>query len=420
MRWSTVHAVAPALLIALVGLTGCEKHKPSAAPPLDVGYVEAQRRDVDVVSEWIGTTQGFVTAEIRPKVQGYLLQQLYRDGAVVAAGAPLYRIDSAQYDAALKTAQGNLAKAQAELERTNINVKIYEPLAKKGAVSQLEYLDAVQQQKAAAASVDAAEGALQQARLNVAWTTVTSLISGVAGISQAKVGDLVSPTVVLTTVATLDPIKVEFPITEQQYLGFAPKGTGAGDAATFAKAPPMRIVLANGNDFPFEGKLQDFGLGVDPTTGTIKVQGLFPNPGGVLRPGQFVRVRAVTQHLSGATVVPQKAIVDVQGSPQVAVVSGADGFAMKAVKPGPVDGLDQVVLEGIAPGDKVIIDGLTRLRPGIKVTPKPVATEATAKPQAAAGASATSAAPPSPAAAPSAPAPAPQPAAGKAPASAGK
>ena len=421
MRWFALPAVAPIFLIAVAGLTGCEKPKPAAAPPLDVGYVEAQRKDVDVVSEWIGTTQGFVTAEIRPKVQGYLLEQLYRDGSVVASGAPLYRIDSSQYDASLKTAQGNLAKAQAELERSNINVKIYEPLAKKGAVSQLEYLNAYQQLKANEAEVDAAQGALQQAKLNVAWTTVTSLIGGVAGISSAKVGDLVGPTTILTTVATLDPIKVEFPISEQMYLAFAPKGLGKGDDEKFASAPPMQIVLANGNEYPFKGKLRDLGLGVDPTTGTIKVQCLFPNPGGILRPGQFVRVRAVTESLPGATVIPQKAIVDVQGSPQVAVVAGADGFAMKPVKPGPVNGLDQVVLEGVTPGDKVIVDGLTRLRPGIKVAPKPVAAEAggAAAPKAAPATPAT--APAAPVAAPAAPAPSgPPPAAAKAPAAAGK
>lgn len=412
MRWSIVPVAVPATLFVLLGLAGCEKPKPPAPPPLEVGYVEAQRKDVAVVSEWIGNTLGMVTAEIRPKVQGYLLKQTYRDGGVVAPGAELYRIDPQQYEAALKTAQANLTRAKAELEKSDINVKVYEPLAKKGAVSQLEYLDAVQQQKANVANVDAAEGALQQARLNYEWTRVTTLIGGVAGISQAKVGDLVSPTTVLTTVATLDPIKVEFPISEQQYLAFAPKGTGKGDDAAFADAPQQQIVLANGTVFPHKGTMRDLGLGVDPTTGTIKVQSTFPNPGGALRPGQFVRVRAVTQNLPGATIVPQKAIVDVQGTPQVALVVGADGFAMKAVKPGPVDGANQVVLEGVAPGDKVIVEGLARLRPGIKVVPKPVAAAPAPEAPKAAAAEAKPAAAAKPAEAKPAAA-APTPAAGK-------
>jgi len=361
------------LLLSLLGTTGCDRHAPEARPALEVGFVEASRKDVAVVSEWIGNTQGVVTAEIRPKVQGYVLKQTYRDGAVVVAGEQLYQIDPSQYQAALATAQGDLARAQANLERSNINVKIYAPLAQKGAVSQLEYLDAVQQQKANEAAVAASQGALQQAKLNLGWTKVTSLIGGIAAISVAKVGDLVSPSTVMTTVATLEPIKVEFPISEQQYLVFAPKGTGKGNAAEFAKAPPLEIILANGAVYPQRGQLKDLGLAVDPTTGTIKVQGLFPNPGGALRPGQFVRVRAVTQHLPGATLVPQRAVVDFQGQPVVAIVSGPDTFATKVVKTGPVEGADQVILEGVAPGDKVIVENLARLRPGEKIAPRPAA-----------------------------------------------
>lgn len=366
------------ILLALLGLAGCERHKPAALPPPEVFYTEAVSKDVAVASEWIGTTQGLVTAEIRPKVQGYVLKQTYQDGSPVRAGQPLYQIDPSQYQASLAQAAGDLARAEAELERSNINVKVYEPLAKKGAVSQLEYLDAVQRQKANEASVAAAKGALQQARLNLAWTQVTSLIGGMAGISQAKVGDLVSPSSVMTVVATLDPIKVEFPISEQQYLAFA-KGakTGAG-GSVFAQAPPLALTLANGATHSHPGRLIDVGLGVDQTTGTIKVQGLFPNPGGWLRPGQFVRVRAVTQRLPAATVIPQRAIADLQGQPRVAVVAGPDSFAMRPVQTGPVDGADQVILAGLKPGDKVIVEGLAKLRPGEKIVPKPLAAESKA------------------------------------------
>jgi len=373
LRWCSLFAI----LLAVPGLPGCERHKAAVPPPpLEVYYTEAVSKNVAVSSEWIGNTQGLVTAEIRPKVQGYILKQNYRDGARVRAGEQLYQIDPSQYQASLAQAEGDLARAQAELERSNINVKIYEPLAKKGAVSQLEYLDAVQQQKGNEAAVAAATGALQQAKLNLGWTRVTSLIDGVGGISQAKVGDLVSPSSVLTVVATLDPIKVEFPISEQEYLAFAPRAKTTKDGEmSFSQAPPLELTLANGAVHAHPGRLKDVGLGVDPTTGTIKVQGLFPNPGGVLRPGQFVRVRAVTQQLPNATLVPQRAILDVQGQPQVAVVTGADSFAMRQVQTGPLDGANQVILDGLKPGDKVIVDGLARLRPGEKIAPKPLSAE---------------------------------------------
>ena len=228
-----------ALFGILLGLLACQRHaEETSLPPPEVFYVEATSKNVAVSSEWIGTTQGLVTAEICPKMQGYILKQNYQDGTRVRAGEQLYQIDPSQYQAALAQAEGNPAHAQAELEKSDVNVKIYGPLAKKGAVSQLEYLDAVQQQKANQAVVAAAKATLQQAKLNLGWTRVTSLIEGVVGISNVHVGDLVSPSSVLTVVATIDPIKVEFPISEQQYLAFAPsaKTTRTGDIS-FAQAP---------------------------------------------------------------------------------------------------------------------------------------------------------------------------------------
>ena len=369
------------ILLALLVLPACQQHtEQPPPPPAEVFYVEATSKEVAVSSEWIGTTQGLVTAEIRPKVQGYILKQNYQDGTRVRAGDQLYQIDPSQYQAALAQAEGDLAHAQAQLEKSNINVNIYGPLAKKGAVSQLEYLDAVQQQKADQAAVATAKATLQQARLNLGWTKVTSLIDGVAGISQVHVGDLVSPSTVLTVVATIDPIKVEFPISEQQYLAFAPgtKTTQTGDIS-FDQAPPLELTLANSVIYPHPGRLRDLGLGVDPTTGTITVQARFPNPGGLLRPGQFVRVRAVTQQLPAATVVPQRALEDLQGQTRLAVVTGQDSFEYRLVQTGPVDGSDQVILSGVQPGDKVIVDGLAKLRPGAKILAKPFSAPAPGK-----------------------------------------
>jgi len=366
---------ASALLLAVWIVTGCERHPPAVPLPPEVYYTAAVSKDVSVYSEWIGNTQGQVTADIRPKVQGYLLKQTYQDGMQVKSGQPLYQIDPSQYQAAVAQAEGELARAQAELERSKVNVSIYEPLVKKGAVSQLEYLDAVQQQKANEAAVAAARASLQQAKLNLGWTRVSAPFDGVAGISQAKVGDLVGTATVLTVISQVDPVKVEFPISEQQYLALAENNSAKGTAAVLAHAPPLLMTLANGAEYAQAGKLIDLGLGVDPTTGTMKMQGLFPNPGGILRPGQFVRVRTMTQQLPGATVVPQRAIVDVQGQWHVALVTGPDTFQLRPVRPGPLDGTDQVILDGVKPGDKVIVDGLTKLRPGEKIAPRPVSAE---------------------------------------------
>src|SRR4029077_16787626 len=214
--WSSMASLVGAFLVI-----GCGKGAPPPPPPVEVLVAESGRQDVPVTGDWVGTTDGYINAQIRAKVQGYLLKQGYRDGSTVKAGQLLYQLDPRQYQADLDKAAGDLSQAKANLLRSQLNQAKYRPLVKVGAVSQREYDDTVQQVRADQAAVEAAQGNVAAARLNLEWTTITSPIDGVAGITQAQIGDLRSPATIMTTVSQVDPIKVYFPISEQEYLKFA-------------------------------------------------------------------------------------------------------------------------------------------------------------------------------------------------------
>lgn len=362
--------------LAAVALA-CEKKEEAAAGPApEVVVAPVEKTDVEIFTEWVGTTTGFVNAQIYPKIQGYLLKQAYRDGSVVAAGDVLFEIDPRQYKAALDQAKGQLERAQAALGKSELDVRRYTPLAAEGAVSQQELDDAIQARAANRAEVDSARATLENAQLNLAWTQVQAPISGVAAIATAQVGDLVSPQTLLTTVSQLDPIKVIVPISEIEYLRFAKqirdleqKGAARGESA-------LSLILADGSVYPHPGRVSVTGLAVAQTTGTITVQGEFPNPENLLRPGQFARVRAVTERLPGALLIPQRAVSDMQGVSMVAVVDAENEVTQKRVTLGPQKGSNYVVTEGLAAGDRVVVEGLQKIRNGIVV--KPVTAEARA------------------------------------------
>jgi membrane fusion protein (multidrug efflux system) len=344
---------------------------------------EVVQRDVPVTGDWVGTTDGYINAQIRAKVQGYLLKQGYRDGSTVKAGQLLYQLDPRQYQADLDRAVGDLAQAKANLLRSQLNEAKYRPLVKVGAVSQREYDDTVQQVRADQAAVEAAQGNVAAARLNLEWTTITSPIDGVAGITQAQIGDLISPATIMTTVSQVDPIKVYFPISEQEYLKFADgieHFRRTGDAST---APTLQLILANGDLYPRTGKPSAVNRQVQSETGAIQIESLFDNPDNLLRPGQFARVRAVTENLKGALVVPQRAVQEVQGAHQVAVVRPDDTVEIRGVTVGPrYEGL-WVISEGVKAGERVVAEGLQKIRDGVKVQPKPYVAEVAPKRQAA-------------------------------------
>ena len=369
-------ALFGSLLAALT--LACEKQEGGAAVGPEVVVAPVERRDVDVSSEWVGTTTGFINAQIYPKIQGYLLKQAYRDGGVVKEGDLLFDIDPRQFQAAFDQALGQLSRAQAALKKSQQDVARYTPLAAEGAVSQQELDDAIQARAANAAQVDSARATLEEARLNLHWTQVKAPISGVAGIATAQVGDLVSPTTLLTSVSQLDPIKVVFQVSEIDYLRFAKRIRELEQSGQ--QGTSIELILADGSRYPEAGYVSVAGLAVAATTGTIEIQGLFPNPENLLRPGQFAMVRAVTARLPGALVVPQRAVRDLQGVNQVAVVGADDKVAFRSVDPGPRTGSDIVIAKGLEAGERIVVQGLQKVRDGMVV--KPVAATAAAAPDA--------------------------------------
>ncbi|HEX2833104.1 MAG TPA: efflux RND transporter periplasmic adaptor subunit [Thermoanaerobaculia bacterium] len=361
--------VVPALLAAAslttVLFTACGGKSEAAKtppPPPGVFVAAAVQQDEPITKEWIGTTEGDVNAEIRPKVDGYLLRRVYTEGSFVQQGQLLFEIDPRQAQASLRQAEANLAQVQAQLQKANRDVARYEPLAAQHAISQQELDNARSSQEAASASVGALRAAVEQARLNVSWTRVTSPISGIAGIAQAQVGNLVNPQTVLTTVSKVDPIRVTFPMSEQEYIHFQ------SDPAMHNAE--LQLVLSDGSVYPHKGRITVAGRDVNVKTGTINVVGLFQNPNNLLRPGQFAKIRAVTEVRRQAVLIPQRAVNELQGVYQVAVV-GADNKAnVRPVKLGARVGPNWIVEEGIAPGERVIIEGFSRVKDGQTVVAK--------------------------------------------------
>jgi membrane fusion protein (multidrug efflux system) len=336
---------------------------------------EVAQQDVPVSSEWVGTTDGFINAQIRAQVTGYLLAKNYRDGATVKAGQLLYQLDPRQYQAALDQALGQLQQAKANLVRDQQNVDKYRPLLPVGAVTQQEYDNAVQQVLGDQAAVEAAEAAVAAAKLNLGWTKITSPIDGVAGITQSQVGDLIAETTLMTTVSQLDPIKVYFPISEQEYFKFA-EGIERFRRGDDSQAPVLQLILADGTLYPRQGKPSAVNRQVETETGAIQIEALFPNPDNRIRPGGFARIRAVTEMRRGALVIPQRAVQEVQGSYQVAVVGSANTVEIRPVKVGPRQDTLWVIDEGLKPGERVVVEGLQKVKAGLTVQPKPYVAEA--------------------------------------------
>lgn len=354
------------LLLAL--LSACGKSEgPAAPPPMDVQVVDVVQKDVPVVQEWIGTLTGYINAVIRPQVKGYLLAKVYDEGSVVSVNQLLFQIDPREFQAQLDQWKGALAQAQAALVKTQLDVARYTPLAAEGAVSQQELDNAVQANQANLAAVDSAKAQVEQAALNLGWTKVTSPIAGVSGIAIAQVGDLVDPTTQLTTVSQLDPIKAVFPVSEQAYLRW--RAAHPGDDQP--RQNNLDLYTADGALYPHRGTVSVVGREVDPRTGTITLEALFPNPDNVLRPGGYAKVRADVETLSDALVVPQRAVQDMQGTALVAVVGADDVVEMRTVTLGPLVGTDQVVTGGLTLGERVVAEGLQKVRAGAKVAPRP-------------------------------------------------
>jgi membrane fusion protein, multidrug efflux system len=355
-----------AFVLGLATLAGCSsKEEKPAPPPPGVTIAPVLQKDVPIHQEWVGTMVGNVDADIRPKVEGFLLTRLYTEGSYVTKGQPMFQLDMRQAQAAVEQATGNLERARAALNQTQIDVRRFTPLVAQRAVSQAELDKATSSERAATASVDADQAALDNAKLNLGWTTVTSPISGIAGVAKVGIGDLMTPTTVMTTVSSVNPIYVDVNIAEQDYMRFA------HEKANTTGNRNLELILGDGSPYPRGGKTLFVNREVDSRTGTIQVRAEFANPGNVLRPGQYARIRAVTELRKGALLIPQQSVLELQGVYQVGVVGADNKVTIKTVKLGPLFGDMWVVESGLRPGENVIVDGLQRVKTGLTVTPTP-------------------------------------------------
>ena len=358
---------AGAFAVALLG--GCGKGAPPAPPPADVEVVAVEQRDVPVVREWIGYLDGSVNAEIRAQVGGYLVKQDYSEGTAVKKGDLLFEIDSRPFKDALMQAQGQLAQAKAGLGKAKLDVERFTPLAREKAVSQEELDDAVQAKLAAEAQVTSARANVEQAALNLSFTHITSPIDGIAGLVKTQIGDLVGPsTGLLTTVSTVDPIKAYFQVSEQSYLEF---WRLEASSHVLPSALVFDLILSDGSVYPLKGSYFAIDRAVDTDTGTLSVVAEFPNPQGLLRPGQNARVRSDVGTEKGALLVPRRALNELQGSYQVATVDPDNKVHLVTATIGEAVGDDVAILSGLKPGDRVVVEGIQKVRDGALVNPLP-------------------------------------------------
>src|SRR2546427_95556 len=440
---STTALVAIMILAALIATVRSSKPAQAAPRPLDVEVAQVEQKDVPIYSEWIGTTDGMVNAEIKAQVTGYLLRQDYKEGSFVKKGQLLFEVDPRPFQAALDQANGQVAQFQGQLEQANsqvtqaeaqvaqansqilqsqaqlaeaqanqiktqLDVNKYAPLAEQKAVTQQDLDNAVQVNVVAKAQVEAAragvettraqlraanaqigtakaaietaKGQIENARatvktaeLNLGFTRITSPIDGIAGIAQAQVGNLITTTSApLTTVSTVDPIKIYFTLSEQQYLYLNKAGLITARSEARVAQIELELILANGSTFPQKGNFYFADRQVDQKTGAIRMAGLFPNPENVLRPGQYGRVRAVTATKNDALLVPQRAVTELQGTYQVAVVGGDNKVEIRTVKVGDRADSNWIIEDGLKAGESVIVEGLQKVRPGAVVNPKPL------------------------------------------------
>ena len=366
-------------------LSGCKSDGPppgggGAFGPLPVQVSKAVQQDIPLTGEWVATTDGFVNAQIQPQVSGYLIRQDYKEGSEVHKGQVLFEIDPRPFQAILDQGNASVAQAQAQLELAGINVHRDTPLAEAHAIAQSQLDNDIQTQAADKAAVANAKAAVEAAELNVGFTKVRSLIDGIAGQAALQVGNLVNTTSVLTSVSQLNPIKVYFYISEQEYLALSAqaKSRGKADLLRSGNVIPLKLTLANNQVYPQPGHIIFVDRAVSAQTGSIRMAAEFANPGNLLRPGQFGRVSAETTVLHNAVIVPQRALSELQGMNQVIVV-GADNVAhIRTVQLGSQVGPNIVISSGVAAGDQVVTEGNEKVRDGMKVVPQPDTTPATA------------------------------------------
>jgi membrane fusion protein (multidrug efflux system) len=369
---------------------GCGEKNAQAGKPaaVDVEVVQVEQKDMPIYGEWIGTLDGLVNADVKAQVTGYLLKQAYAEGSFVKKGQLLFQIDPRPFEAALDQAKAQLVQAQAQLAnaeatqlQAELNVNKYAPLVKEQAATQQDLDNAVQTNVAAKATVlntkaaiQAAEAAVKTAQINLDFTRLIAPIDGIAGQAQLQVGALVNTSSsAITTVSTVNPIKVFFTVSEQEYLAFNRLYPTEATRQSQEKRMPLELILADGTTYAKKGKVSFADRAVNQNTGAIRIAGLFDNPGNILRPGQYARIRAATTIRQGALLVPQRAVSELQGNYQVAVVDNDNKASIVTVKVGERAGSMWIIENGLKPGERVVAEGVQKVRPGAQVNPKPFA-----------------------------------------------
>src|SRR5260370_6133151 len=360
------------LAVFALAMIGCGRTQAAAPPPPapDVGVTPVIQQDVPVYSEWVATLDGYVNAQIRPQVSGYIIKQAYKEGSLVRRGQVLFEIDPRPFKAALDRAKGDLAQAQAQLGKSTLDVERDTPLAEARAIAKSQLDNEIQAKLGAKAGVESSKAAVEQAELNLEWTKVISLVDGIAGIAQVQIGNLVGPNAVLTSVSQVDPIKAFFPISEHEYVLVQKSDAISAKRTNSFFGRSLELILTDGTVHPQEGKILLADRQVDSSTGTIRIVAAFPNPGNITRPGQYGRVRVETNMKNGALLVPQSAVAQSQGSYQVAVVGSDHKVSVRTVKPGETVGTIGGIDEGLKPGEQGAVEGLQQLKEGTMVTPK--------------------------------------------------
>ena len=368
-RCSLATSAVLVLLVATVSLApGCgNTNAAPAIPAPEVEVASVIQKDVPIFSEWVATLDGYVNAQIQPQVTGYIIRQTYKEGSFVRKGQVLFQIDPRPLHALLDQANAQLAQTQAQLGKTEMDIDRDTPLAKERAIAQSQLDNDIQANRAAKAAVKAAEAQVEQAHLNLQFTEVKSLVDGMAGIAQVQIGNLVNPTTVLTSVSKINPIKAYFSISEQEYIHFADRINADTQKETPSNGPPFELILADGSVYPHKGTGLLANRQVDVSTGSIQIVCSFPNPQSFLRPGQFGRLRAAPEVRRGALLVPQKAVSELQGSYQVAVVGADNKVSIRAVKAGDRVGPMWIVEGGVKLGEQVVVEGLQKVQNGATV-----------------------------------------------------
>jgi RND family efflux transporter MFP subunit len=365
--------------LSLLTLTACQSTHAAGAPPPpppEVSVITVGPERVALTSEWIATLDGYVNAQVRPQVSGYLVRRNYREGAAVHKGDVLFEIDPRPLNAILTQTNAQVAQAEAQLAKSARDVERDTPLAAQQAIAQSQLDSEIQVHRAAQANVQSLKAAVETAQLNVGFTKVTSLIDGVAAIATAQIGDLVGPNTLLTTISQVSPIKAYFAVSELDYLKMAGRINGAGKTP-WAGGAPLTLVLADGSVYPRSGSFLAADREIEAKTGTIRISAEFPNPDRTLRPGQYGRVRAETQVRTDALLVPQRAVSELQGSFRLRVVDPDNKVSTKTVKVGDRIGSRWIIDEGLQPGARVVVEG-ARTTDGTVVSPKPFAAPAKA------------------------------------------